>query len=516
MVARFSTNDEWIVTCVDAIVARNGVLLKKCIVAAMDGEVAILQDDSNESLNGLIDSLYETFSTKLQKSSSVPASAPANVVQAVEEEHLHLVETMVRVTLTGALAKYQQQNRIILRVPSTSIESCQPSNNELVRKTVHNTLLKGMLYAFEAFQEVHCMTRTHYPPRKGVSTKGSVGWDTLVLLYFVHHIPHIARDASGAVVDDATAELVRKWRKLLKAVQTADSHEAAANSRRRGALSIVNGLLMILFNRYNTHQCKALIDTIEHNEKFCSENPMKSVFQSSQHMISEVLTYYYYKGRLALYTHHFDEALNSLRHAYTLLPPLSIGSEPQIKNKFRVRFFLAIASIVTGKMIPAEIMKEDKILEPMLSPIIESIQRGDPVALYHAVENNSTTFRRRGVYLILKQSKQLCSLMLIARVHRILADSALDPSRIPLSALVEAQKIIINEGKPLTEIASPTRKKEYEESFTLRHTTSDTIGLAVTSLIAREWVRGYLSYEHQTLVLSKANPFPTMQTNTTP
>lgn len=115
-----------------------------------------------------------------------------------------------------------------------------------------------------------------------------MGWDTLVLLHFTHHIPQVAREASADVVDEACGQLVRGWRRLLVALQSIDSHEAPQHSRRRGALSVVNGLLMILFPRYNTHQCNVLLQAVDHAEQVAerSKDFSKSILAPSQHMIS--------------------------------------------------------------------------------------------------------------------------------------------------------------------------------------------------------------------------------------
>eukprot|EP00796_Vickermania_ingenoplastis_P005177 gene5177-3724_t len=487
MVQENRVDPAWITKATTAITSRDGVYLKDAIVDAVEGTAAVLHNDSSSAIGEMTDLLYRSVEDGVSRiPSPTPLSASNAVSSSVEKEHRHLIEAVVRAAVTGALAKYQETHGVIFRVEASEMEKEEPSNEELVKRTVHNTLLRGMLYAFEAFQEEQ-------------KTKGTVGWDTLVLLYFVHLIPKIAREASGCVVDEATGEVVRQWRKLLIALQSADAHEQPEHSRRRGTLSIVNGLLMILFSRYNTHQCNVLVSAVEHAEKGALQDSSKSILQPSQHMTSEIVTYYYFKGRLELYNHRFEEALTSLRHAYRLLPPFS----------FRVRFYLCIAALINGKMIPDAVLDEDNIIRPMLSPLIASIQRGDYMSFHLALETFSATFRRRGVYLLLQQCKHLCTLMLLSRVHGIIASLGSDNSRVPFAALVEAQKVVMEEGSTTT-VASPAKRKEQEDILALHHTTEEAMALSISHLIARGYVRGYLSYEHRTLVLSKALPFPTL------
>lgn len=522
MVARFSIENSWIVKVADAIARRNSVPLRDCIEKAQVGQAAILLDSSNESINGLIDSLYEGIGSSMQqfllsspspnRNQSHSASSDHDCDSLNEKERQHLTEAVVRVAVTGALACFQKKNSVFFKSESSEMDREDLTEEDLVSQTVHNTLLKGLLYAFNAFQEVHSMARTHYPARQGSSTKGTVGWDTFILLYFVHQIPLIARKSSGSVVDDASGELIRRWRKLLIAVQGADPHEAPAHSRRRGALSIVNGLLSILFSRYNTHQCNVLVSAVEHSEK--SAGGQRSILQPSKHITSEVVTYFYIKGRLALYGRRFDEALSCLRHAYSLLPRFSHVNEEQCKNKFRVRFYMCIAALLVGVQIPQVVLDEDNILLPIVLPITESIRRGDSLGLYLALETFSSTFRRRGVYLLLQQCRPLCMLMLLVRVHSCMAQLEIDNSRIPLSVLLAAEQVVVSEGiehRKKTSASITGKKKELDEELIHSHTqTSNSLAVSLSTIIGKGFIRGYISYEHQILVLSKAQPFPTL------
>lgn len=511
---KYSVDRSWVQKVSTAITTRDGVLLKECLMNGVNGESATLRDGSEASVRGLLDQLYKEVSQQVDLNPvpsvvGLAASPATDANAAIEEERRHGIETAVRVAMTGALAIYQKSNRIYFEVESFEMETEALTEEEKIQRTYHNTLLRGMLFAFEAFQKVHSMGREHYPPRRGVKTKGTVGWDTLVLLYFVHFIPKIVREASGSVVDDVTGEVVRQWRKLLIAVQNADSQEAPEHSRRRGTLSIVNGLLMILFSRYNTHQCNVLMNAVDHAERSAARDASKSVLQASKHMTSEMLTYLYFKGRLDLYGHRFEEALGSLRRAYSLLPPFIESSPSQCRNKFRVRFYLCIAAIINGRKIPEAILTEDGIMQPMMLPLIQSIQRGDPIAFHMALESFSSTFRRRGVYIVLQQCKHLCFLMLLARVHSIMGSCGFDNSRVPLAALVAAQRVVILEGSQENSFL-PIKKKKYDEILALHRVDEDTMALSLSHLISRGWVRGYLSYEHKTLVLSKTLPFPTL------
>ncbi|CCW60124.1 unnamed protein product [Phytomonas sp. EM1] len=381
---------------------------------------------------------------------------------------------------------------------------------------------------------MHGMRRTHYAARVGPRTTGTIGWDTLVLLHFVHHLPQLARGASGAVVDDAIAPLVRSWRRLLVELQGIDAEEAPEHSRRRGALALVNGLLQILFQRYNTHQCAVLLGSVDHAEASAraARDSMRSILQPSQHLTSEVVAYHYYHGRMRIYERRLAEAHQDLRRAYTLLPPAGSGNEAQRRNKQRVRFFLAVAGVANGWRIPEEIQRADELL-PMLFGALESaLTRGDPVAFGKALERHGAVWRRRGVYLILQQTKPLCYAMLVARVHHALSELPhTDSTRITLCNLVAAYNAVVAEGRAqdrrehIDKGEKRTRKGRLPNKRT-RHNSNnseddnddddemaeaiddDHMMLWVAKVISRGYVRGYLSHEHKTLVVARNNPFP--------
>lgn len=535
----FVVSPLWAKSTGEAIGARNGISLKDALVAAERGEAVQLCNDSPTTISDVVDTVYEAvtsatraywvnFPLQTCHASGRHQQSSSTIGAAVEKERELATEVALRVAITGALVVYQRANGIVNRSSHEADDDCSCGNLDATSQPYHNTLLKGLLHAFNAFLEMHSMPREHYPPRTNHRTPGTVGWDTLVLLHFVHHIPQTARYASGAIIDDATGQIVRGWRRLLVALQSIDAAEAPQHSRRRGALALANGLLILLFQRYNTQQCAALLKAIDHAEQATSASgdTGKSILKPSQHITSEVVTYYYYKGRMCLYESRPTEAHAALSHAYSLLPQPGTGTVNQQRNKQRVRFFLMVAGTISGYRVPLDIAQHDSCLSDIFSPLVETIERGDPVAFTLALEHHGTTWRRRGVYLILQQAKILCFLMLLARVHTAIGSvEGADNSRITLAQLVRAYHHVVAVGK-VNEIAAggtPRLKGrkhvrtteglqgEEEDELVAAAVTDmddDRMTLWVAKLIAHGYVRGYVSHEHKTLVLSKKDPFP--------
>ncbi|CCW66910.1 unnamed protein product [Phytomonas sp. Hart1] len=536
----FVVSPSWVAATAEAIGSRNGVKLKDSLTAAEQGQAVTIQNDSPATLSGLVDSLYDTLTGATREYwqhhplLAAPEWPQSDLADRQEKERVNATETALRVAITGALACYQraQQKCISLQELGGNVAE-EEGPTDCLERSIHNTLLKGLLFAFEAFKELHAMRREHYVARVGHRTTGTIGWDTLVLLHFVHHIPQIARCASGAVIDDATGQIVRSWRRLLVDLQGVDADEAPEHSRRRGALALVNGLLQILFQRYNTHQCAVLLRSVDHAEVSArtAKDSMRSILQPSQHMTSEVVAYHYYHGRMRIYERCLDEAHEDLRRAYTLLPPPGSGTEPQRRNKQRVRFFLAVAGLASGRKIPAEILRADGLLPWLFGALESAITRGDSVAFGKALERHGAVWRRRGVYLILQRAKPLCYAMLVVRVHGALSELPnTDSTRITLRSLVAAYHAVVGDGKAQTrrensdagrkhvrkaKLANKRVRQDQDSSDddddddeTVEAMDDDRMMLWVAKVISLGYVRGYLSHEHKTLVVARNNAFP--------
>lgn len=559
--------EEWVHKCGKAIASRHGVLLKECLAAAESGEVVQLTSDHPAALESLVLNVKQTLTDATatyaarhpQPYTPAPSAGgrqgrgqgPTPRHPQPQHHHRHraaeereregYIQTVLRVAITGALARYQQ-----IQQQQQAPSSPAASSTALY----HNTLARGLLHAFEAFREVHAMDRDFYPhPGRlrgsNYTTVGTVGWDTIVLLHFVHRIPHLMRHAEGEGIDEAVGAAVRGWRRLLVELQTADPLQPPADSRRRGMLSLVNGLLMMLFQRFNTHQCAALLAAVDHAEQQSQhlapdDTSSRSVLRPSAHMTSEVITYHYYVGRMRLYEQRLEEAHRALREAYTLLPaPGAPSTGPQHRNKQRVRFFLAVAGVACGWQVPDAILDADDFIQLSLGLLVRAMQRGDAVAYEAALDAYSSIYRRRGVFLILQRAKVLCFLLLVARVHAAMAAlPGVDNSRITLTTLVRAYNEAVAEGHALAaaatgdapyaspttptptekttsgkESASVSRRRPREETAgaaaaALEAMDDDRMVLWVAKLITLGHVRGYISHEHKTVVLSKADPFP--------
>lgn len=468
-----------------------------------------------------------------------------------------------------------------------------------------NVYLRGLLAAFDCLQEEHTKRRD------SKLFKGFPGWDTAVVISFVHIVQNVAQTIE-VLEDSIMGDILRNWRKLFVFLQTSDIDVANDVSRRRGTLAVANSLLILLFQHDNTHQCRILLKTIETAEKSLEvqKDATKSIIASSSHLVAEMVKFRYFQGRIRLYDRNYVGALASFAEASRLLPPLSIGSfsngtnalankhspgpeemlgkknpkleptsavegtdhslawgvlvggvvvspslpapiplgmnEAQRDNKLRVVFYQVVSAILCGVRVPMSVLYTDPTAAKVFVPIIAALQSGSPQGFSTALDRGGAYLRLRGVFMLLQQARIFAYLTVLQQLHAAIASSGNDSSMVPIPLVVSAinaadqaccdpsspgylfpgdneeseattAKVVGNSNSSPVKLSA---SKEYEEHSDVYRLVKklrtemagpieldDTV-LWVARLVARGLVRGYVSYEHKMLVLSKKDPFP--------
>jgi hypothetical protein len=512
--------------------------LQQLLASGASGSAEQQEEVSARMLDIVIDGTRKAVVGELRKLRDGPEHS--------ESDNKLYVEVVVRVVASNALY------RLSLRTPppvsptdddalQTSAASPTASGAESFGQAAlvqaSNKLVRGLLHAFEALQQVHMQDRSHYRTAKLSkqqlpSSAETPGWDTVPLMTLVHMIQKASQTAGTAVNEESLTQIVRSWRKLLIYLQSSDPGVVQDFSRRRGALAVVNGLIIMLFQHNNTHQCRTLLQSVEHSEQVAETtgDVTKSVLRPAAHMIAEVIKFRYYQGRMNLYEKKFAEAASSFTTAYRLTPPLPLCSAPQRENKLRIHFYRIVTGIVCGHEPPAAFLDVDPVSKQLFRPIIEAIREGNPQSFCRALDRNASLFRKRGVYMLLQQARILCYLYLLQRVHSLIGSvPGADSTKIPVQLILDAARLVMD-GKSVADDASfdasehkdeaggeadcsppPIKKSRMEEIVAeTSGQDMDAMCLWICRLVSRGFVRGYLSYEHKTLVVAKATPFPSI------
>ncbi|CAB3997888.1 PCI domain-containing 2, partial [Paramuricea clavata] len=245
-------------------------------------------------------------------------------------------------------------------------------------------------------------------------------------------------------------------------VCAADSRAAKEVSKKWGMLALVNHLFKIYFKTNRIHLCKPLIRAID-------SLAIKDHFE-----ISNQVTYRYYVGRKAMFDNDLKLAEEYLDFAFHHCHRSSM------KNKRLVLIYLVPVKMLAGRLPPDEILEKYDLKQ--YSDIVRAVRTGNLLLLNSTLEKHEAFFITYGVFLILEKLKLITYRNLFKKVYILLKTH-----QIPLPAFVSALHFLQIDDMDVIEVQC-----------------------IVANLIFEGYIKGYISHQHQKLVVSKQNPFPSL------
>jgi hypothetical protein len=229
----------------------------------------------------------------------------------------------------------------------------------------------------------------------------------------------------------------------------------------------------------------------------------------------------------------------NFRDAYTLMPTMALAPNGAVKNnKIRVAFYWCCAAVLAGLDPPAELMALDPFISDIFHELCDAVKVGSEVETAHVLEKHAYLLETRAVYLLLHPLRLAASLCLLQQVQQALTllqtsnpELEADPARVNLVTFAKCYARV-NHIHVLrsTHSARKDRRRESDSAVAAAADAEeaddhgvemgtaveevheddlvDRVCLIIANLIGRKWVKGYISYEHKTLVLSRADPFP--------
>jgi hypothetical protein len=256
-------------------------------------------------------------------------------------------------------------------------------------------------------------------------------------------------------------ESVRTIQQMFSACQCS-SQEPFPNSKLFGAIYCINILFKIFFKVDKIQQCKGLIQWVEQNTVNLKLYP-KSV----------LVTYEYFAGRMALYSMNYIDAeqllLNALKSCY---------GKAERNKKLILRYLIPVEMLMGG-YCSKRILSKYKLMEYVA--ISEAVRKGNLRLFNERFEEYEELFINKGVYLIMGKLKSVVYRNLIKRVVKIIGG-------LIQIKLAEFQKVF---------------SKLTDEEVDLNETEC-----IIANLIYKGWIKGYISHEKSTVVLSKKEAFP--------
>jgi len=243
-------------------------------------------------------------------------------------------------------------------------------------------------------------------------------------------------------------------------VCAADARAAEDTSKKWGMLNLVNQLFKIYFKVNKLHLCKPLIRAIE-------SSAFKERYQKS-----ELVTYRYYVGRKHMFDDNFKEAEEYLRYAFEKC------DRSRKKNKRLILIYLIPVKMLLGQMPKESLLQKFDLIE--FKGVMEAVKEGNLQHLNRELDRQEKTFISWGIFLILEKLKIITYRNLFKKVHLTLGTH-----QIPIQAFTTALRLV-----------------GVEEA------DDDEAACIIANLIYEAKIKGYISHQHQKLVVSKQNPFP--------
>ncbi|XP_066516246.1 PCI domain-containing protein 2 [Hoplias malabaricus] len=259
----------------------------------------------------------------------------------------------------------------------------------------------------------------------------------------------------GDMLEKAAEQLMSCFR-----VCASDNRAGIDDSKKWGMLFLINQLFKIYFKINKLHLCKPLIRAID------SSN-LKDDYSMAQRV-----TYKYYVGRKAMFDSNFklaEEYLSfSFQHSHRSCQ----------RNKRLILIYLLPVKMLLGHMPTNQLLRKYDLMQ--FADVTKAVSEGNLLLLNEALGKHETFFIRCGIFLILEKLKIITYRNLFKKVYLLLKTHQL-----PLDAFLVAMKMMQVEEVDI-----------------------DEVQCILANLIYMGHIKGYISHQHQKLVVSKQNPFP--------
>ncbi|CAL8284885.1 unnamed protein product [Gadus morhua 'NCC'] len=259
----------------------------------------------------------------------------------------------------------------------------------------------------------------------------------------------------GDMLEKAAEQLMSCFR-----VCASDNRAGLDDSKKWGMLFLINQLFKIYFKINKLHLCKPLIRAID-------SSTLKDEYSMAQRV-----TYKYYVGRKAMFDSDFKPAEECLSFSFQHCHRSSQ------KNKRMILIYLLPVKMLLGHMPTLQLLRKYDLMQ--FADVTKAVREGNLLLLTEALARHETFFIRCGIFLILEKLKIITYRNLFKTVYQLLRSHQL-----PLEAFLVCLRMMKVDGLDL-----------------------DEVQCLLANLIYMGHIKGYISHQHQKLVVSKQNPFP--------
>ncbi|KAK0403649.1 hypothetical protein QR680_017050 [Steinernema hermaphroditum] len=238
----------------------------------------------------------------------------------------------------------------------------------------------------------------------------------------------------------------------------AESRNTTRTSKKVAILNMTNQLFRIYFRVNKLNLLKPLIRAIENS------GPIYDHFS-----MADKVTYKYFLGRKAMFDLDLKLAEDSLTYAFRNCP------DEMKKNKRLILMYLVPTKMFLGHMPKMELLEKYDL--HAFDDVVTSVKYrdGNLRGLATALETNRVFFVNCGIFLMLERLKVITYRTLFKRITHIL-----NTTKVQISAFLQAAHFLGEENMD-----------------------EDEASCVIANLIAQKKIKGYISHQHQMVVISK-------------
>ncbi|KAH9819997.1 hypothetical protein DFH28DRAFT_955138 [Melampsora americana] len=230
-----------------------------------------------------------------------------------------------------------------------------------------------------------------YNPASNIFRRSDAVFFTSSIQHLSHALVHLAITADKSRQSNKNEKASEAARQMTTTLGISCIDRSVEEpSKRRAAFSLANGLFKIYFFLNNMRLCDTVI-----------KNTSNVIHQLETHYPkSELVTFYYYLGRLSLYQRRLHQAQNSLQTAFDLCLSESW------KNRRLLLIYLIAASLPLG-ILPAQGLLDHFSLQDIFGPVVQAVRTGDWPMLAEALDRNMEWFCSKGIYLLMREKLEV-------------------------------------------------------------------------------------------------------------
>ncbi|KAJ1501805.1 COP9 signalosome (CSN) subunit [Coelomomyces lativittatus] len=243
-------------------------------------------------------------------------------------------------------------------------------------------------------------------------------------------------------------------------------------SKKKGALKVVNIQMKIFFEADQIALLSKLIETVNHR---FPDNEIDVIFTKA-----ELLTYRFFYARDCLLNDSYIDAETWFHFVLTNVP------KQFYKNRRMVLLFYLPLRMAKGILPSTQLFENNPKLSVLYKPMVDAIKLGKISLLLTHLENTeiNSYLRKYALYDLIDALRWLILRRVIRKTYLVLKKS----TRMTLNFCHTALSMSFGSDFPMNQVES-----------------------CLSTLIEMDLIRGYISHEHQTMVLSAQNPFPVIK-----